>query len=64
MNLGPSFQKILPGIRECESYVCRVSNCRTDCGDFETLLRHMQREHPNVPILTVNAETDREDDNR
>jgi len=53
-NTKRFFRNRLPGVRKYESYICRVPYCGTDCGDLETLLRHMHREHPDMPPMIEN----------
>jgi hypothetical protein len=41
-------------------YICQVSGCGIDCGDYATLVRHLKREHPNN-YLALTKERNRQE---
>jgi|PlaIllAssembly_1097288.scaffolds.fasta_scaffold1811538_1 hypothetical protein len=48
MNFKSNYRLKKYGLAIAKRFVCRVSDCVLDCGDRDTLVRHMKREHPDV----------------
>jgi hypothetical protein len=48
MNFKSNYGFRKYGLAIAKSYICSVSECGLDCGDQETLIRHIRREHPDV----------------
>lgn len=50
MYFKPKYGLRKYGFVAAKNYVCPVTGCRLDCGDQDTLVRHIKREHPEVCV--------------